>query len=98
MADKDTMREAVDELLEELEGETFTLKGSNVARVYTVAAMSNWTPDVEDPFAAILGNVQVEARLVAEAYMVAVMAGWRPQPGDPLAARMVELGLLKGAG
>jgi len=94
-ADKDSMREAANEMLEELEGETYRLPGSNVARVFTVAAMSNWTPEVEDPFAAISGDVQVDARLVGEAYMVAVMAGWRPEPGDPLAERMIELGLLK---
>ncbi len=71
---KDGMREAVNDLLDELDGETFTLSGSNVARVYTVAAMSNWTPDVDDPFDAISGDVEVDGRLVAEAYMVAVMS------------------------
>lgn len=92
---KNPVREATDDALDSLNGQTIEMPGALVARVYTVAAMSNWTPEVEDPFESIEGDVEVDFRIVAEAYLVAIMAGWRPEKDDPVALKLLELGLLK---
>jgi hypothetical protein len=92
------VREALDERLDSLNNKTVKLDGQIVARVFTVAAMGNWTPAVDDPFESIVGEVEVNFRIIAEAYAVAIMSGWQPEEGDPVAAKLKELGLLQSNG
>ncbi len=98
MSDKNPVREVTDDALDAFNGQEIKLSGALVARVYTVAAMSNWTPEVDDPFEGIKGDVNCDLRIVAEAYLVAIMAGWQPEVDDPVAKKLLECGLLKPKG
>lgn len=92
------VRQAVDDALDSLNDQTVKLEGKVVARIFVVAAMSNWTPEVEDPFETISGKVEVNFRIIAEAYMVAIMSGWQPEERDPVVAKLKELGVLQSKG
>ncbi len=87
--------ESDEDPLDALEGETIELPASLVTRVYTVAAMSGWTPDVEDPFESLEGDVMCDYKLIAGAYLAAISNGWQPQAKDPVATKLMELGYLK---
>lgn len=92
---QNTTPDTQEDKLPELREVVLELDAATVARVYTVAAMSGWTPDVEDPFEAIEGTVKIDARIVGQAYILAVANGWQPADDDPLALLLMEKGILK---
>ena len=92
---EDTTPDTQEDKLPELREVVLELDAATVARVYTVAAMSGWAPDVEDPFEAIEGTVKIDARIVGQAYILAVANGWQPADDDPLAQLLIEKGILR---
>lgn len=81
--------------LDVLNGKTIELPAEVVVRAYTVAALSDWTPSVDNPFKNLKGTVTCDMRIIGEAYIVAISQGWQPAADDPLAHKLLELGIIK---
>lgn len=84
-----------DNELDVLNGKTIELPAEVVVRAYTVAALSDWTPSVDNPFKNLKGTVTCNMRIIAEAYIVAISQGWQPAADDLLTHKLLELGIVK---